>query len=161
MATMNVNLDDTQEVGEMSGGLLPPGLYTAMATEATEGPNKKGTGRIASYTFEVLDGPNKGRKFFGGFNHQHENPQTQNIGKGQLKRFASAVGVTGVLTDPNMLVRKPFIAKLKVKEAQGEWKAKNEVADYLPLDLSSPLAKEKNENIAAGVTDDDMPAWAK
>ena len=158
---LNINLDETNEVGELSGGPLPPGLYTAMAVEASEGPNKKGTGRRAEYRFEVLDGPHKGRKFFEGFNWQHQDPKTQNIGKGQLKRFASAVGVGGILTDVNLLVRKPFIAKLRVKEEQGEYKAKNEVADFLPLDLSSPLAKETPAHIAAGVTDDDLPAWAK
>lgn len=154
MAMIDVNLENTQEVGEFSGGPVPPGHYAAMAVSSEIKPVASGRGMRAAFEFEILEGEFKGRKFFDGFNFQHEDQKTQNIGKGRLKRLCAACKFMGQLTDTGLLHRIPFIAKLKVKPGEGEWGPRNEVADYLMIgdERKIEMPTEKKE---------DVPPWLK
>lgn len=67
---------------------LPTGTYKAMIIG--EDDDEQGRGVVAEY--EALDGENKGRKGKVWYLTKHENPQTANIAKQNIKRIADATG---------------------------------------------------------------------
>jgi hypothetical protein len=86
---------DANEVPEQqSFDALPKGIYPCIATESEMKPTKAGTGEYLQFTFEVLDGPGKGRKLWARMNMRNPNPTAQDIGQRELGAFCRAAGIT-------------------------------------------------------------------
>ncbi len=85
------NADEVPE--QQSFDALPKGVYPCVATESEMKPTKKGDGEYLQFTFEVLDGPGKGRKLWARMNVRNPNPTAQDIGQRELGAFCRAVGV--------------------------------------------------------------------
>lgn len=85
---------DANEVPEQqSFDALPKGIYPCIATESEMKPTKAGTGEYLQFTFEVLDGPGKGRKLWARMNMRNPNSTAQDIGQRELGAFCRAVGI--------------------------------------------------------------------
>lgn len=156
MARIDLDLDTVNEVGEFNTP-VPPGNYVSQAIDSDVKPVSSGRGVRAAYSFEILEGEYKGRKFFDGFNFVHEDKKTQEIGAGRLKKLCSACHFSGKLQDTSAIHKVPFIAKLRVKEAEGNYGAKNEVADYLPMKNNINTQEQKVTGQVTPIETDDIP----
>ena len=85
---------------------IPVGDYRLLVEGSAYKATKTGTGHFMEVRMSVIDGPFKGRKVFDRFNIQNANPQAEQIGKGQMKRFLSAIGVTEPLASETDFHRK-------------------------------------------------------
>lgn len=96
---------------------LPPDWYPVVADEVSLHNNKAGTGRYIKCRFVVTDGKYKGRKLFVYFNVEHQNKQTEEIGRGQLSAFMVAVGIR-TLNSPNDVKNKPLMVRVKLRPSR-------------------------------------------
>lgn len=108
---------------------MPAGYYVLHLVESELKPTK--TGHMISAKFEVLEGANKGRKFFESFNIQNANKDTESWAR---RDFAILCDVVGVIAprDTQELHYKPFVGKVKVIPAKDGYDAKNGMNGYLP-----------------------------
>lgn len=72
---------------------LPEGQYTVIATASEMKPTKNGQGQYLQMTFEVLDGPQKGRKVWARLNLVNGNQTAVDIAQRELGAICRAVGV--------------------------------------------------------------------
>jgi len=72
---------------------LPEGQYVVIATASEMKPTKSGTGQFLQVTFEVLDGPQKGRKVWSRMNLVNQNQTAVDIAQRELGAICRAVGV--------------------------------------------------------------------
>ena len=118
---------------------VPANNYNVAITEAELKPTSDGTGQRIALTFTVVDGDFKGRKIFDGLNVKNKNAQAQEIAHQQLSAICHAVGVIHV-KDVQELMNKPFTAKIGLKEAEGEYAAKNTFKGAKPLSGAAPAS---------------------
>jgi hypothetical protein len=153
------SFDASQVAPQASTGPLPAGSYTAHIIESDVVPLKSGNGTGLKLTFEVIDGPYKGRRVWENLNIQHTNDDTQRIAQSQLSALCHAVNVIK-LQDTASLHLKPVIIKVVVREAQGQYQASNNIKGYESAGSSRPAFAPTEEPAAAPVVSK-TPAWAK
>lgn len=109
---------------------LPAGWYDAMITATEMKPTKAGDGAYLACTFNIV-GPAaySGRKVFMNMNLKNPNPTAQEIAYKQLASICHAIGVMQV-QDSSQLHNIPMKIRLKVKPAQGEYEASNEITGF-------------------------------
>ncbi len=88
---------DTNEVDDLDFELLPAGTYRFAVIDGDVKKTKAGTGQYVAIALQVLGGPHNDRRLFDNFNIENPNPQAQNIGRAQFKRFLAAFGIAGSL----------------------------------------------------------------
>ena len=91
---------------------------------------KAGTGKYLEVTFDVIDGPHKGRKVWARFNIEHPSEQARTIGLGQLKQFGEAVGVPHI-QESEQLHGKPVTLRVVVKQ-DANYGPSNDVKGFMP-----------------------------
>jgi len=91
MAQLNFNANDV----DPSTGFdpIPAGKYLSVITESEMKPTKAGTGQYLQLTFEVAEGPYKGRKLWDRLNIRNANKTAEQIAMSQLSALCRAVGV--------------------------------------------------------------------
>lgn len=114
---------------EGRGDPVPPGWYVAAMEKSEMKPTKDGVNMMLACSFAILDGQYKGRKFFFNFNLQHTNPQTVSIAYAQLSAVCHAVQLLQV-NDSSELHGRPLKVKLKVRPAEGQYAAANDVEAF-------------------------------
>ncbi|MBK9187354.1 MAG: DUF669 domain-containing protein [Phycisphaerales bacterium] len=72
---------------------IPAGKYLAVITESEMKPTKAGQGRYLELTFQILDGPHKGRLVWSRLNLENSNPTTVKLARAELSAVCRAVGV--------------------------------------------------------------------
>jgi hypothetical protein len=145
------NFDASQVAPQASTGPLPAGTYLAHITESDVQPLKSGNGEGLKLTFEIMDGQFKGRKVWENLNIRHSNEDTQRIAQSQLSALCHAVNVIKLM-DTAALHFKPVRISVTVREAQGQYKASNNIKGYESAGgFSAPAAA------LAPVAD--TPAW--
>ena len=72
---------------------LPEGQYVVIGTASEMKPTKAGTGQFLQITFEVLDGPCKGKKLWARMNLVNPNQTAVDIAQRELAAICRAVGV--------------------------------------------------------------------
>ncbi|MCC7407611.1 MAG: DUF669 domain-containing protein, partial [Phycisphaeraceae bacterium] len=72
---------------------IPAGKYLATITESQMKPTKNGAGQYLQLSFQILDGPCKGRFVWARLNLQNPNPTTVQIARQELSAICRAVGV--------------------------------------------------------------------
>lgn len=117
---------------------LPEGKYVAIATASEMKPNNKGTGQYLQFTFEVLEGPHKGRKVWARLNMVHTSPDAVKGARRELGAFCRAVGVIQP-NDSSELHNRPVLLKLKV-ETDDRNRENNVIKDYEPVSSASASA---------------------
>ena len=149
------NFDASQVAPQQSTGPLPAGTYLAHITESDVQPLKSGNGEGLKLTFEIIDGQFKGRKVWENLNIRHSNEDTQRIAQSQLSGLCHAVNVIKLL-DTAALHFKPVRINVTVREAQGIYKASNNIKGYEAAGggISAPTAPAYTPPPAA-----ETPAW--
>lgn len=157
--------DATQVAPQESLSPIPAGVYVAHIIDSEVRPLKSGMGQALAMTFEVLDGPYRGRKVFTQLNVQHRgSAEAERIAQAQLSALCHATGVLK-LTDSVQLHMKPVRIRVKVrKDETGQYGDRNEVTGYeaaagmtMPPPSSAPFAPAAQPAPAAAQT----PPWAK
>jgi hypothetical protein len=125
-----LNFDATQVAPDTGGGdPVPAGWYNVMIDESEMKPTKTEGGLRLSLRFTILDGQYANRKVFTGLNLKNANPVAQEIAYKQLSAICHAVGIMQV-QDSQQLHGRPLKIKVKVKAAQGDYEASNDITAY-------------------------------
>ena len=125
-----LNFDATGIPQQQTFDPLPAGWYPVMITESEVKSTKANDGSTRlDLVFTVFDGPHKGRKIFNILNIGNQNPVAREIAQKQLSSICHAVNVLNV-SDSAMLHEKPLSIRLKVRPADGQYEASNDVSGY-------------------------------
>ncbi len=108
---------------------LPAGWYKAVFTASEEKPTKAQTGSYLQLSAEVIEGEHQGRKLIERLNLNNPNSTAVEIAQRTLSGICRAVGVM-TPRDSSDLHDKPFMVKVAVKPADGQYSASNEIKEY-------------------------------
>jgi hypothetical protein len=114
-----------------SRDVLPAGKYIAVITRNETKPTKSGTGERLNFTFEIVEGEHKGRKVWAGLNVKNANPDAEKIALSELSSICRAVGIM-TPRGPDDLHDKPMEIEVKVRAADANYAASNEIVGYKP-----------------------------
>ena len=106
--------DASQVPEQQEFSALPEGQYVVIATASEMKPTKSGTGQFLQFTFEVLDGPQKGRKLWARLNLVNPNQIAVDIAQRELGAICRAVGVIKP-SDSAELHNKPMLITVAVE----------------------------------------------
>lgn len=106
--------DASQVPEQQEFSALPEGQYVVIATASEMKPTKSGTGSYLQFTFEVLDGPCKGRKVWARLNLQNPNQTAVDIAQRELGAICRAVGVIKPM-DSSELHNRPLMITVGVE----------------------------------------------
>jgi hypothetical protein len=134
---------------------LPAGWYKAVITSSEEKPTKAQTGSYLQLGLEVIEGPMQGRKITDRLNLNNPNATASEIAYRTLSAICHAVGVMTPRSSQD-LHDKPLMVKVKVKPADGQYSASNEVAGY-----EAPGKPVQQETAPAGAVGGATPPWKR
>ena len=106
--------DASQVPEQQEFSALPEGQYVVIATASEMKPTKSGNGQFLQFTFEVLDGPQKGRKLWARLNLVNPNQTAVDIAQRELGAICRAVGVIKP-SDSAELHNKPMLITVAVE----------------------------------------------
>lgn len=150
MSSIFNNFDANAIEPMTSMDVLPAGKYKAVIVANETKPTKSGTGERLNLTFEIIEGEHKGRKVWAGLNVKNANPTAVEISVRELSSICRAVGVM-TPKSADELHDRPLEISVKVRPADANYPASNEINGYAPL---SGAVKESKP--AASV-----PAWKR
>jgi len=127
---------------------LPAGDYTC-AIISSEFKQSKAGGQYLALTYQVLDGPKKGRMIWHNLNLGSTNPQAVEISQRDLSAICRACGKM-TIQDSAELHDIPHVLTLGYVPAKGEWPEKNNIKKWQPTGTTSPAAAFKT--VPAAVT---------
>lgn len=105
---------------------VPSDWYKASIDESEMKPTKDGTGTFLQLRYAIIEGAYKGRKVYARLNLRNQSAQAQEIGFAELSAVCHATGVMQ-LQDSQQLHNIPVNLKVKLRPADGEYDATNEV----------------------------------
>jgi hypothetical protein len=108
---------------------IPAGNYNMVFISAQEKANKANTGSYLQLDAQVIEGEYANRKVIVRLNLKNANATAVEIAKAELSAICRAVNVPMPKVSSDLL-NKPFMGKLKVVTARGEYSAGNEIAGY-------------------------------
>lgn len=109
---------------------LPAGWYDVVMEASEMKPTKDNTGAYLECKLNVIAPQNfQGKKIYTRLNLRNANATAQEIGYKQLSAICHAVGVLQV-ADSAQLHNIPFKVKVKLRPAEGQYEASNEVTAY-------------------------------
>lgn len=108
---------------------IPAGKYLAVITESEQKPTKAGTGHYLQLTFQILDGPHKGRLLWARLNLDNPHPTAVQIARAELAAICQAVGVMRP-NDSVELHNLPVIISVRCKKRSDTGEITNEIAGY-------------------------------
>lgn len=109
--------------------LLPRGRYLATCIESEMKTNQARTGEYLKLSFEILDGPHKGRRLFDQINVRHQNPKAVEIALGILSQLCHAVNVLD-LQDSMQLHNIPVILSVGIEKGRDGFDDRNRIYSY-------------------------------
>lgn len=124
-------------VAPQTSDLLPAGKYNAVAVESEVTPTKAGTGDVAKFTFQIIEGQFSGRKVFARLNVRNQNQAAEQIGQAQLSALCHAAGVMD-LQDTAQLHQRPVQIRVKIRKGEPGYDDQNEVSGYSALAGAAP-----------------------
>lgn len=128
MASLNgFNANEVEPAVEFEA--IPPGQYTAVITESETKPTKAGLGSYLQLTFQVIDGPFKGRTLWARLNLDNPNATTVKIARAELSAVCRAVGVMQP-RDSIELHNIPLVIKVGVKARADTGEPTNVIKGY-------------------------------
>jgi len=134
MALINYPVD--KNAVEESFDVLPAGEYQAIVENSDYVENKTGTGRILKLTYQIIDGPLKGRKIFENLNLENTCAQAQEISRKALNSLSLAVGISTVIKDSSELHNRPLKIDVTVKE-DSQYGKQNRIKKHMSLNGSA------------------------
>lgn len=151
---------------EQSYELLPPGWYSASITKAELKATKDGTGQYIAIRYDITGPSHQGRVVFGNLNIKNRSAKAEEIGRMELGNLMRAIGLSRV-QDTDQLIGGQLSIKVSIKEAEGQYEARNEVKGYKAIGgsqsisapaLSSATQMQPSAQIASGAA---TPPWLK
>ncbi|WP_448510115.1 DUF669 domain-containing protein [Immundisolibacter sp.] len=123
--------DASQVPEQQEFSALPEGQYVVIATASEMKPTKSGIGQFLQFTFEVLDGPQKGRKLWARLNLVNPNQTAVDIAQRELGAICRAVNVIKP-SDSAELHNKPMLITVAV-EIDDRKRESNIIKKYKPV----------------------------
>ena len=128
--SMNLSGFDAQSVEPTASyEPIPAGWYKAAFTESVEKPTKAQTGSYLQLTAEIIEGEHQGRKLIERLNLKNPNSTAVEIAQRTLSGICRSIGVM-TPRDSTDLHDKPFMVKVAVKPADGQYSASNDIKEY-------------------------------
>jgi len=134
---------------------IPAGWYKAVIVGSEEKPTKAQTGSYLQLSIEVIEGAHQGRKLTDRLNLNNPNSTASEIAYRTLSAICHAIGIMTPRTSED-LHDKPLMVKVKVKPADGQYSASNEVAGYEAQ--GKPVVQEAAPAAASGGA---VPPWKR
>lgn len=132
--------------------VIAPGKYKAVITKSEERPTKAQTGSMLVLTCQIIEGPHNGVTLMDRLNLNNPNKTTEEIAQRTLSAICRAVGVM-MPNDSSDLHDKPLMITVKIKPAEGQYQASNEISGYEPVEGGAV----KTETAPAAAT----PPWKR
>lgn len=129
--------DASQVPEQQEFSALPEGQYVVIATASEMKPAKSGTGQFLQFTFEVLDGPQKGRKLWARLNLVNSNQTAVDIAQRELGAICRSVGVIKP-SDSAELHNKPMLITVAV-EIDDRKRESNVIKKYEPVSAGAAV----------------------
>jgi hypothetical protein len=108
---------------------IPADKYVAMIVESEVKPTKTGNGSYLQFTFQIMEGPYKGRLLWTRLNLDHPNQQTVTIARSELSAICRAIGVM-TPNDSVELHNLPLVLTVKCKTRKDTGEIVNEIRGY-------------------------------
>jgi hypothetical protein len=138
--------DEHEDMSDFSP--VPANEYTAQVKDSDYCDTKNKDGKYIKLAFEILEGEFKGRQIWTNLNMANNNPQTVEIAKKEFATLCRAVGKAKV-QDTVELHGIPFILRVGIKPAKGDYPAGNKTMGYKALKgggpKKNPAAKTAND----------------
>jgi len=130
---------------------IPAGKYLAVITASEMKPTKSGVGNYLELTFQLLDGPFKGRVLWARLNLDNPNATTVKIAKSELSAVCRAVGVM-TPRDSQDLHNLPLQISVRLKKRSDNDELTNEIRGYERKEAASGQPQQAVTN---------APPWAR
>lgn len=127
MPAFNFNAAN-QEAVNMDSVCVKRGWYPTIITKSELNPTRDNTGMRLDLGIKILDGPDKDKVIFVGFNVQNKSEAATRIGMGMLTTLALAVN-RPQFTQTEQLHNIPFLTKFKVDHQEG-YEPRNDVVNF-------------------------------
>ena len=128
---------DASTVEPADFSALPAGDYTAIVSASEFKTTRNGDGQYLALTFQIVDGPHKGRYIWHNLNLQNKNHKAEEIAQRELSAICRAVGKMQV-TDSEQLHDAPMKITVAYLPAKGDWPEKNQIKKWEPLVAAVP-----------------------
>mgnify|MGYP003452615471 FL=1 len=142
---------------------IPAGWYKAIISNSEMKPTRDGYGEYLSLTLQVIDGQYENRLVFARLNLKNANEKAVDIARKDLAAICRAVGVMSPKSSEE-LHDKPLMIKVKVRAAQGEYEASNDIGGYKAVEganlTPAPKAASKPQTPPPAATTTKKP-WQK
>ena len=132
---------------------IPEGTYPSQITGAELKTTAKG-GQMIKVEYTILGDKFQGRKIWGGINIKNDSETAERIGRSQLNQLMTSLGLNE-LEDTDELVGKEVSIKVKIKPAEGQYSASNEVKGW------SAGEKKAGSTTVPPKKTESKPPWAK
>jgi len=138
---------------------VPAGKYLAIITDSEMKPTKSGAGNYLQLTFQVIDGPYKGRLLWARLNLDNPNALAVKIARAELSAICRAVGVMAP-RDSVEMHNLPLVIKVGCKKREdvpGGDEITNEIKGY---EKKSSASAERPAAATAGASNN-TPPWKR
>jgi len=108
---------------------IPAGWYKAIVSNSEMKPTRDGYGEYLSLTLQIIEGQYENRLVFARLNLKNANDKAVDIARKDLAAICRAVGVMSPQAS-EQLHDIPLMIKIKIRPAQGEYDASNDVCGY-------------------------------
>ena len=139
----NFNANDVNPATDFEP--LPAGKYLAIITDSEMKPTKSGSGNYLELTFQVIDGPFKGRMLWSRLNLDNPSPQAVQISQGELSAICRAVGVMQP-KDSIELHNLPLLVTVKCKKRDDTGDVVNEIRCYAKKETANGARAQETTN---------------
>jgi hypothetical protein len=159
MVELSFNAEEFEPLGSFEP--LPVGEYVVVIESSEKNPAKTGKGEYLQFVYNVIDGDYQGRKLFDRLNIENESEQAQMIARRALSSICRAIGVMNPHSTEE-LHDKPFVVKVGIRPAKGEYGPSNKITEYKAVDGAGESKKMATKSAAASTADTKkkMP-WSK
>jgi len=134
---------------------IPSGRYMATITESEMKPTKNGGGQYLQLTFQILEGPHKGRNVWARLNLHNPNATAVQIAKQELSAICRSVGVL-TPRDSAELHNLPLQINVRVKKRSDSDGLANEIRGYSPK-AAAPAAGQPQQ----APVNSNTPPWKR
>lgn len=151
--------DASQVPEQQEFSALPEGQYVVIATASEKRPTKRGDGAYLQVTFEVVDGPNKGRKLWARINLWNPSQTAKDIAQRELAALCRSVGIM-IPGDSSNLHNKPLVVTVGV-ELDDRNRESNVIKKYEPVGAVATPAFAPAAPVQAAPAAPVVPPWQK
>ena len=118
---------------------IPAGKYLAVITESEMKPTKAGTGQFLQLTFQIIDGPYKGRLVWARLNLDNPSAMAVKIARAELSSICRAIGVMQP-RDSVELHNLPLVVAVGCKKRDDTGEITNEIKGYEARQHTAPAS---------------------